>query len=79
MRSGPFIKERRRGRNAAPDDGWVAGQAVYHFDGKTWNHVPVPEGCRAYDVFTLGGDEVWLGGSHRKMYKYAPERMKAAP
>jgi hypothetical protein len=63
---------------AAPDDGWAVGQAVYHFDGKTWNHIPVPEGFHAYDVFTLGGDEVWLGGIHRKIYKYAPEMMKAA-
>ena len=64
---------------AAPDDGWAAGQAAYHFDGKTWNHIPVPEGCYAYDVFTLGGDDVWLAGFDRKMYKYAPEMMKAAP
>jgi hypothetical protein len=62
---------------AAPDDGWAAGQAVYHFDGKTWNHIPDPEGCCAYDVFTLGGDEVWLAANHRKIYKYAPEMMKA--
>jgi len=64
---------------AAPDDGWAAGQAVYHFDGKTWNHIPVPEGFHAFDVFTLGGDEVWLAGFDRKIYKYAPEMMKAAP
>lgn len=64
---------------ASPSDGWAAGQAIYHFDGETWNHVPTPEGFHAYDVFTLGGDEVWVGGFDRKIYKYAPERVKAAP
>jgi hypothetical protein len=64
---------------ANPSDGWAAGQAIYRFDGETWNHVPTPEGFYAYDVFTLGGDEVWVGGFDRKIYKYAPERVKAAP
>jgi hypothetical protein len=57
---------------ASPDDGWAAGQVVLRWDGRNWRYVPCP--FVAFDVFTLGGDEVWLGCVDRKILKYDPSR-----
>jgi len=55
---------------AAPDDGWAAGQAVVRWDGANWRTVACP--YVAYDVFTLGGREVWLACEDGVILKYNP-------
>jgi hypothetical protein len=56
---------------ASPDDGWAAGQVVLRWDGSSWRYVPCP--FVAFDVFTSGGDEVWLACDDRKILKYDPK------
>ncbi len=56
---------------AAPDDGWAAGQVVLRWDGEKWDYVPCP--YFAYDVFTLGGNEVWLACEDGYILKYNPK------
>ena len=64
---------------AAPDDGWAAGQVCLRYAGSRWTQVPLPPFTCAYSVFTLGGDEVWLGCSDGKLLKYAPPQGRASP
>jgi photosystem II stability/assembly factor-like uncharacterized protein len=56
---------------ASADDGWAAGQVILRWDGSSWRHIPCP--FVAFDVFTLGGDEVWLACDDRKILKYDPK------
>ena len=64
---------------AAPDDGWAAGQVCLHYDGSRWTQIPLPPLTCAYSVFTLGGDEVWLGCFDRKILKYDPPQGRVSP
>ena len=55
---------------ASPDDGWAAGQVVLHYDGREWRAVPCGEVGTC--VFTLGGDQVWVGTFESHILKYDP-------
>ncbi len=63
---------------AAPDDGWVVGQFVARYDGQNWSGVASPP-TYPYDVFTLGGDEVWVSCMDRRICKYDPKRLERTP
>ncbi len=59
---------------AAPDDGWAAGTHVLRYDGNEWHAITPPGKLYAYDVFTLGGDEVWLACNYGTICKYNPNK-----
>jgi len=55
---------------AAPDDGWAVGQVIMRYDGREWRAVPCDEVGTC--VFTLGGDQVWVGTFDGHILKYDP-------
>jgi len=59
---------------AAPDDGWAAGSHVLRYDGKGWHVITPPGKLYVFDVFTLGGDDVWLACNHGTICKYNPNK-----
>ena len=59
-----------RVRFASGDDGWAVGSyIIIKYDGREWREIATPGEPRS--VFTLGGDDVWIG-SYGCLYKYAP-------
>jgi hypothetical protein len=56
----------------APDGaGWAVGSyIIIKYYGREWREIAVPP-SGANCVFTLGGDDVWVGG-YGCLYKYAP-------
>lgn len=63
---------------ANPDDGWAVGQGTYRYNGQKWVRVPPPPST-AYSVFTLGGDDVWVGLFNRRICKYNPPAPTTGP
>ncbi len=59
---------------AAPDDGWAAGSHVLRYDGKEWHVITPPGKLYVYDIFTLGGDDVWLACYPGTICKYNPNK-----
>lgn len=59
---------------AGPDDGWAAGSHVIRYDGNGWHVVTPPGKLYVYDVFTLGGDDVWLACNHGAICRYNPNK-----
>jgi len=59
---------------AARDDGWAVGTHVLRYDGNEWHVITPPGKLYAYDVFTLGGDEVWLACNYGTICKYNPNK-----
>lgn len=59
---------------ASPSDGWAVGTDILRYDGKKWHVVTPPGKLVALDVFTLGGDEVWLACDHGTICKYNPNK-----
>jgi len=56
---------------ASPTDGWAVGSnIIIRYDGARWRETAVPP-SGANCVFTLGGDDVWVGG-WGCLFKYAP-------
>jgi hypothetical protein len=56
---------------ASPTDGWAVGSnIIIRYDGAKWREFAVPP-SGANCVFTLGGDDVWVGG-WGCLFKYAP-------
>jgi hypothetical protein len=56
---------------ASPTDGWAVGSyIIIRYDGVRWREIAVPP-SGANCVFTLGRDDVWVGG-YGCLYKYAP-------
>jgi hypothetical protein len=47
---------------SAPDDVWAAGDAVLHFDGRTWTAAEAPEGSWTA-LHGLSRGEVWMVGA----------------
>jgi hypothetical protein len=47
-----------------PEDVWMVGSAIYHWDGKAWTARPFTEARRPPDVTAIWGsgpDDVWVG------------------
>ena len=56
---------------SAPNNGWAVGSyIVIRYDRGRWREIGVPP-RGANCVFTLGGEDVWVG-SYGCLYKYAP-------
>ncbi|MBL8911721.1 MAG: hypothetical protein JNM17_13600 [Archangium sp.] len=46
-----------------PDDLWVAGGPITHWDGARWESLPLPESIVAQSIFGFATDDVWAVGS----------------
>lgn len=63
----------------AADDVWVVGEAsrgdrtchVFHYDGRTWEMIPVAGLTAARDVYFLAADDGWIAGNG--LYHYDGE------
>ncbi|MFO0722812.1 MAG: hypothetical protein U1E65_03435 [Myxococcota bacterium] len=47
----------------APDDVWVAGESVHHFDSASWTEVPSAVTFRGGAVKAFASTDVWIDGS----------------
>jgi len=59
---------------ASPSDGWAVGTHILRYDGEKWRQITPPGKLVAIDVFTLGGDEVWISCDHGTICKYNPNK-----
>jgi len=60
----------------SPDDGWIAGGKLvdeyhtdtwtWHWDGSGWRGIDCPDDMHAWNIFSLGGDDVWIVGNNTK-------------
>jgi hypothetical protein len=74
---------------ASPDDGWIVGGKwvdeyhtdtwTWHWDGSGWRGIDCPDNMHAWNIFSLGGDDVWIVGQKTKVsppicssWKYEP-------
>jgi hypothetical protein len=52
----------------------AVGNHILRYDGEKWRQITPPGKLVAIDVFTLGGDEVWISCDHGTVCKYNPNK-----